>query len=353
MKTLGTFAVLCSLITGLANAKDIKVKPGQKIQDVIDGASPGDHITVPKGIYYEQLTITKKLQLLGQNGAVIMPPAPEATVTNLCSGLAGPGTQAGICISGSGIEFSTEPFDGEHVKVNKVLTPVEDVLVKGFEVKGFDGLNIAVLGAKNAEVRENVVSDGTHYGILTVGSTSSLITRNTVGSSTLGPTLAIGICMDDKSDVSVTQNVISGYWIGLCVQTNKADVGHNKVSECCVGAYIDPFVDGAHVTHNQIIGSTNPNCVAIFLLAGIVVDGALNADIQHNDISGVTDGKNPDVPYLPPGIFVFNFSGFNASGNTIDFNNLSNNDMNIIYFTGGTNEIKHNTCINPTDNCNF
>jgi hypothetical protein len=350
----GSSALLSSalLLSGLASAKDIKVKPGQTIQSVIDGASPGDRITVPKGTYAEQLTITKNgIQLIGQNGAILV---PGTSVVNGCTGLVGAGLNAGICVYGPGVQLTDDVVNDEHRKVvNSITTYVENVVIKGFEIHGFDGLNIAIVGAKNTVVRENTLWNGVRYGALTVGSKGTTITRNTVKADDL---FFIGICMDDKSDVSVTQNVVSDYKIGLCVQTNGADVGHNQVSNCCVGAFVDPLVEKASLTHNKISGLIDPaRCAAEFFITGIALQGTINANLQHNDITGVTDGGHPTGLGIVPAIGIFDdFEGHVATGSTIDFNNLTNNAANIFLgFTSGKHEVKHNTCFNPSNFCNL
>lgn len=335
------------------SASTITVKAGQSIQSAINQAANGTRIHVEAGTYAEQLLITKDgIKLVGKN-AILVP--PETYATNLCTGLAGPlqsdtgDTQAGICIYGSGVVLGPPlpPSDGqEHRKVTCVGAYVKDVSVEGFEVNGFSGLNIAVVGAQNAEVRKNKVSDGFRYGILTVGSKKSLITRNTVSSSDLK---FIGICMDDKSDVSVTQNEISAYYIGLCVQTNKADVGHNKVSNICIGAFVDPGIDGASLTHNKFNG-TNPICVFAGLGSiGIAVVGATNTNVQHNDVSGISDGKIPDN--IAAGIALFDAPPTNATKNTVVFNTLQNNDVDLEVLAAGPNNIAHNICSQPGPGC--
>ncbi|OIW30457.1 pectin lyase-like protein [Coniochaeta ligniaria NRRL 30616] len=346
--SLARAVLLCStLLLGLATCHDTtrKVKAGQSIQAVINDAQPGDHIVVEAGTYTEQLTITKNnIQLSAKKGVIIVP--PSAPTPNSCSGLAGPGSEAGICISGADITFGDLEMPG-HRKVTTVGHYVENVKVEGFNVIGF-GLNIAILGAKDADVRKNTVSEGGWYGILTVGSVSSLVTRNTVKSSGL---FFIGICMDDKSDVHVTQNVISDYGIGLCVQTNGADVGHNKVSNCCFGAFIDPFINGAKVTHNHI-GPSNPLCQTQFggFSGGILVDGATNAEVRHNDVSGITDYGNPNQTAY--GIGIVDEPGTTATGNQVTHNTLYNNDLDILFFTLGTdNEVAHNNCTTPSELC--
>lgn len=68
--------------------KKIYVKSGQSIQNAIDGAPSGSKIIVAKGVYNEQLLITKDdITLIGEHGAVLEPPAKY--VENGCYLLAG------------------------------------------------------------------------------------------------------------------------------------------------------------------------------------------------------------------------------------------------------------------------
>lgn len=339
-----------------ALAADVRVRAGSSIQAAIDAAAPGTRIVVDAGTYAEQLVINKTLELKGKDGAKIVPPNPS--VTNPCTRLAGDDpftgtiTQAGICIFGSGVNFDGfkgEGFGQEHRIVTNVTTPVKDVKVEGFDISGFVGLNIAVVGAKNAEIRGNVLTDGARYGVLTLGSTGTHVVRNTIKSSDLK---FIGVCMDDFSDVKSTQNQISDYGIALCVQTNGAEVSHNKVRNCCFGVLADPGVSGPLIKHNQINGS-NPFCNPFFggVSAGIVLDGVVNAEVRHNTITGIFDGGNEN--YTASAITIADRldKGIVANGNQITHNTLSGNENDIWVLTNGTNEIRHNKCTLPAALC--
>jgi nitrous oxidase accessory protein NosD len=332
--------------------KTTRVSPGGAgIQYALDHASPGDHIVVEAGVYPEQLSITTpSITLSGKPGATIVQPA--TFTSNACSGLAGNDTEAGICISGSGITYGEFEVPGHH-KVTSVDHPINDVTVEGLSVVGF-GLSIAVLGAHDAEVRKNNLTDGGWYGILTVGSTSSLITRNTITHTTSAdfPLFFIGICMDDFSPPQVTVNTISNYGIGLCIQTDRADVSHNQVHDTCFGAIIDPGVASAHVTHNHV-SHTNKLCNDYFggSAAGILIDGAVGAEVRHNDISGITDYGNPNMMAYGIGIVDETDRGLVSKDNQVTHNTLYDNDLDIWLPTNGTNEIAHNKCNTPTEIC--
>lgn len=125
---------------------------------------------------------------------------PSVHVPNGCSGLAGDGTQAGIWIFGTNVIL--RPFPGqEHRKVQSIDSFVDGVLVEGFTIRRFIGLNFAVVRAKDAEIRDNTSTDSASYGVLRMGSECTLITRNKVNSSDLE---FISICIGDQSGVSAT-----------------------------------------------------------------------------------------------------------------------------------------------------
>ncbi|KAK3323062.1 pectin lyase fold/virulence factor [Apodospora peruviana] len=335
---------LVGCLINLTSATGIRVKAGQSIQAAINAAHPGSKIVVEAGTYAEQLTISKNgIELHASKGVILVP--PPTPVTNGCTGLAGPDTNAGICIIGTDVKLAD--FVKEHRKVILVGSRVAGVRVKGFDVRGFVGLNIAIVGAKDTDVRENTVYDGTAYGMLTVGSIGTLITRNKVSSADLK---FIGICMDDKSDVAVTWNSVSEYGIALCIQTNGALVAQNTATNICVGAFVDPGVVGAEVLHNHI-GPSNPLCNPFFgnFSAGIVIGGGIDSEVHRNDVSGMSDGGDP--VNIAAGVFIYDDPTSVATGNVVTFNNLTNNEQDILLLSAGANTIVHNDCSTPAELC--
>jgi nitrous oxidase accessory protein NosD len=345
------FTVLMMLI-GLVSPTSshhstIHVKRGQRIQAAIDRAHRGDRIVVEAGTYAEQLTIkTDGITLVGR-GAILVP--PTAPKQNKCSGLAGNDTEAGICVIGSKVELEAFVFD--HRIVKSVGRRVEDVSITGFQVSGFSGENIAVVGAKDARVTGNKLINGERYGFLTAGSKNTRVAGNTIVSK---KTLRyIGICMDDKSDVQVSNNHITGYFIGLCVQTPGADVRNNDVSDGCVGVFVDPGIHGAKVRYNHI-SKSNANCSG-FGGFGIYINGAINTEVRYNRIEGQTDGGIDDTISIAAGIKIDDSTlpiVSTSSGNVVTKNILRNNDVDLFLNTTGTgNVIKRNKCSTPHDLC--
>jgi len=198
--------------------KTIRVRAGQSIQAAINTAPRGSRIVVDPGTYTEQLLIkTDGITLVG-NGVTLKPQEPP--VENECTNFAGPidpatdlrPSQAGICVSGSGLDLSG--FVNEHKKVNGVRKPVKGVTISGFTVSGFSGFNILVIGGENVEVCGNKLLDGPKYGFLTAGSRDTKVSNNEI-TSTIPGFYFIGLCMDNVSKVKVSKNKISTYFIGL------------------------------------------------------------------------------------------------------------------------------------------
>ena len=326
------------------------VQPGESIQGAIDASAAGDRILVSAGTYAERLTIDKDgISLIGL-GAVLVPPNPtqptSETRSNTCSGLAGPGTEAGICITGTAVVLA--PFVVEHRKFVSVGKQVNSASITGFQVSGFSGANIAVVGARDAKVFGNRLADSDQYGLLTVGSVNTRFTANTVSSS--DRLRFIGICMDNVGGVQVAANHISGYNIALCVQTAGADVRGNDISASCIGAFIDPGINGAKIRDNHV-RATNPRCLTqgTFGSFGIFVFGAVNTDVRRNRIEGQAAGGRAG------GLVVVDDpdSGSIASGNVVTHNILRNNDLDLYMdSTGPGNVFAHNLCLSdPANPC--
>jgi parallel beta-helix repeat protein len=339
------------------STKYVRPGPGTPIQKAIDAAGPGDRILVGRGTYAEQLTIDKDgISLVGLGAILVPPPKPGS---NDCSGLAGAGTEAGICVEGSDLKFAD--FVVEHREVLSVGRRVEDVSITGFQVRGFSGENIAVVGAQDARVTGNRLTDGTRYGFLTAGSTNTRISANTVNTTT--GLQFIGVCMDDVAGVEVSYNHISGYGTALCVQTPGAEVQRNDVSDNCTGVYVDPGVDGARIHDNHITG-TNRDCApppttppTLFYVFGIALAGAVNTQVRHNRIEGQTA---PAPGGFAAGIAVFDWPPSPgaavtvASGNVVAQNFLRNNDVDLGLSSGGTgNVFTQNKCTigEPSELC--
>ncbi|KAK5077853.1 hypothetical protein LTR51_000034 [Lithohypha guttulata] len=337
---------LCCTIHALPShgGAEVYVHTGQSIQSAINAAQAGTRIKVGAGTYAEQLTISKDGIALIGDGATLVPPAVPAV--NTCTGIAGGTTSAGICVTGSGIELA--PFVTEHQKVLSVEKPVTDVFITGFNVNDFDGANILVVGGEDTRVADNNLYNGGQYGFLAAGSTNTVVSKNNVVSEE--SLRYIAICTDNFSGARVVKNHISGYSVGLCVQTSGSEIAFNEVTNGCVGSFVDPNVNGAQVVHNSF-GASNPACIGQSpIIGGVVIFAADNTNVQSNVIRDQRAGG------VAAGIVLVDALEFGpdlvANDNKIVDNVLVNNDYDIFVNTTGTgNVIADNQCTLPAELC--
>lgn len=154
------FGVLAlGLVAGLpmsANAKVIKVNPGDSIQAAVDAASPGDTIRVNPGDYTEPHTnaaavrITKRLKLIANNRAGKVRLLP------------GPSQRHGILIE------PANPGDPN----------VERVKVKGFTIEGFPKMGIWLRYANKFKIEQNESIENLENGIFPTLSANGLVKKN-------------------------------------------------------------------------------------------------------------------------------------------------------------------------------
>jgi hypothetical protein len=117
------------------------------------------------------LTIDKDGIALVGHGAILVPPSSAAS--NLCSGLAGDNTQAGICVTGYDVVLA--PFLSEHRKVISVGKPVKGVSINRFQINNFSGQNVAIVGGQDVSVTRNDLTNGGQYSLLSDGSKNTIV----------------------------------------------------------------------------------------------------------------------------------------------------------------------------------
>ena len=322
----------------------------------IDAAKPYTTIVVAGGVHAEQLTISKDgLTLIGLDTRLIPPPV---TVPNVCSGLAGPApgeagapTETAICVIGHGVTFL--PFT-DHRPRRRGRRAVRSVRITGFDITGFTGPYIAVLGGQGVRVDDNDLAGPISFGVLSDGSRRTRITGNRIaGHATQDAVGYIGACVNDVASPLVGGNDIAGQLIGICVATTGAEVSDNRVHDNCVGMYVDPGV-GATITRNHIFDNNGCDLSDAEFGRGITMAGAVGTVVRHNLIEG------HDAPDGAPAVRVTDDvggwhtgTGTVATRNVVANNIIVDNTLDLVSTATGRNRIRHDVCTSsvPAELC--
>ena len=176
MKTLPT--LIASLLLSLPTwAAEVAVAPGPgALQMAIAGATPGDVLTLEKGLYSGAITIDRPLSLIGVEGAEINGEGNGTTVTIAARDV----TLRGLTVTGSGL--SSQDLDaGIKILKGADRARVEDNRVIG-NLHGID-----IHGGKDAQVTGNTI-EGTRNpkmndrgnGIYVWNSPGAVVANNSV-----------------------------------------------------------------------------------------------------------------------------------------------------------------------------
>lgn len=139
-------------LSGVAQAAEIDVGPGQSIQAAVGRAQPGDTIEIAPGVYHQHVILTKNgIHLVGTPGRTILTAGPGQTA-GPCGSPDAPGQVMGICILG-------------HFTKTGPGTPVSGDSVWGITVTGFGGFGVLLLNASDITVSNTVAHDNKSYGI--------------------------------------------------------------------------------------------------------------------------------------------------------------------------------------------
>jgi parallel beta-helix repeat protein len=253
------------------------------IQAAVNAAQPGDTILVPAGTYHESVLVTKSDLTIAGSRAAILDAAGFRVGIRVGSG----------SISRSGPAPTCPPL------------AVQGFTLRGLTVKhaGFSG--VFLIGVDGYHLTGTRYVDNPVYGPYPVCSHDGLIDFNQVvgGGSAAGPSTDTGIYVGDDDQVTVRDNSVTNYVIGVVVEnTINAIVRDNLLQGNTAGVYAAvlanhprPFTDHVVIEHNQVINNNLPNPVppdsgdeigGVPTGVGIVNFGADHVVVRDNRVLG-------------------------------------------------------------------
>ncbi len=304
-------------LIGSAQSATMKVNPNDTIQEAIDSAQEGDLIEVQSGTYYENIDVSKRIDLKGIGNPIVD------------SGKKG----NGITLSANGIVL--EGFTIVNARENgiKVLSnnnTIKANIVSGNLLCGIELYNsnnntlsnnlaknnqfgIGLRNSLNNQLVGNIVNNNNDSGIILFESSNNLLSDNIVrenkdpkrSEDQPGHTVTYGIFIDNSMNNYIKENKVEDNNVGISIRTYEpkstsagsinnnislntiknneygimlSDCDHNKIYKNII---INSMWSGLHLSeanYNEIF----KNNVTRNLKVGIVIEGSNNA--IHNNI---------------------------------------------------------------------
>ncbi|WP_327065258.1 right-handed parallel beta-helix repeat-containing protein [Kitasatospora sp. NBC_01302] len=313
------------------------VRPGQSIQQAVDGARPGDTVLVLPGTYRESVQITTSdLTLRGAEGLSVITPGP-AGATGSAAACARAGH--GICVTGA---------EGKRLTGVRI----ESLTVSGFPKNGLsasqtDGMTVRhVLAEKNGEqgISQEKSIRGRFLDNESRGNGQSGIFLANIADGKGG---AI-----DTEGAQVSGNRLTGNRIGVVVRRLRdLVVEHNTITGNCGGVFVvgddgRPRAGDLTVRQNTV-DRNNQYCAPNDRLpyiqgTGIVLTGVEQTRVTDNEVL-----DNVGASPLSGGIVLFrSYVGGLSADNTISANTAKGNGpADLADRDGGPdNTFSGNTC---------
>lgn len=332
-----------------------------KIQDAVNAASPGDTIQICPGVYAEQVSISKALQVNANNGAILRPSGAAANTTGLSSGqpiaalllienttdvtvrnLTVDGTDADINACAPdliGVFFRNASGQLNHVAVrNAKLSSnfsgcqsgsailvqsgggqqsVVDIANSSIHAYQKNGITANEAGT-DVTIEGNVVTGlgpttgAAQNGIQIGFGAAGTIRHNTVANHIWSPCVSLdectatanGVLVFESDGISIHDNVVGVSQVGVGIVGNNVNVFDNEIFDSQIFDGIELVGDNNTVQRNQITHSD---------AAGVLIEG--NSNVVRNNVINESE------------IGVLKIAG--STGNTIANNTYFNSPVKL------------------------
>ena len=301
-----------------------------KIQDAINAASAGDEIVICNGIYAEQLSINKSLDIDADSGAFLVPASIQQNATSLATGNA---IAAAVLVSGAtnvsisgltvdginngitecaprliGVYFQNSSGSLRHAAIRNFTLgaalnacqsgtgvflesgggQTSDVEISDCSIHDYQKNGItANESGTTAKIHNNVVTGigptpgAAQNGIQIGFSAGGAIRENVVANNVWSPCTAVASCLAVATDILVTQsdnvrvadNTAGISQVGIFVDGNNAEVRNNKVFAASVFENIRLQGNGNRAAENTVFNGGD---------ADIYVQGNNNSVVRNS-----------------------------------------------------------------------
>ncbi len=244
------------------------VEPGQRIQDAIDLAGPGDTVAVMPGVYHETLTLDL----------------------------------SGITLAGQVIDGERAVLDGREVLSDGIIGSGSDLVISGFAIRDYTANGVMINLGSNLEFRDLHLDNTGLYGLYPVETVGVLIEDCSVTG-----VRDAGLYVGQSKDIVVRGNVAHGNVTGIEIENSlTAVVEDNHVYDNAGGILVFALPNNpskisrdCKVINNRVIENNHvnfgdphaivskvPSGTGIMILAGDDVEVAGN-EIRGNNSFGV------------------------------------------------------------------
>ncbi|RAK18397.1 nitrous oxidase accessory protein [Anoxybacillus vitaminiphilus] len=269
-------------------AETYKVEKGMSIQQTINKAKDGSTILVSPGIYKENLTITKTLTVIGENGAVVDGGKQKNVITVTAPNV----TIKGLTIQHSGnIENNAGVFldhtTNSVIEMNRIKNVKYGIYVekgKGHQIHNNQissfpihfsrrGNGIHLFYTEDIAIKDNTIQN-IQDGIYFDHSKKQHISKNSITQSRYGMHFMF------SQAAAVAQNHLSSNMTGLMVmESSGLQFKNNEVKK-----HLDYRGYGALIYHSSSVDVTNNEFISNH--TGFALEETENVSIKNNLIAG-------------------------------------------------------------------